>query len=759
MSVVAKCKRCGKELRANDRYAGMPTRCPRCNTINQLPSLAEPPMSGKEERPALATPPKRPLRRNKTWQESAPPKTESLPDICKICGRPIRGKAERFEDVHENVYHLGCYQTQAGEAHEDTCRICQKGFESKKDRVKDVVGFYYHRNCYQEELERQRLEASDVTASKKSDATTETSRKSAPESEPKPEEDDWNLPPDPDDDWELDGEVDDDWMRPDPEELEVEEEGTGPPPTRPKIELPAKPVERSASNPLTRKSESKAWQADGTPAQESSAGAPEAAAPRPAPARPVSAAAHPSSAKPEEEPAAASMGAEPRTRSPERQGKAAASSKRPKPADSSKATTKKKSTTARVKPLPRAKPIEDSPVAALPATPVAPVSNASSPGLPDGLELLPEEAGDSLGGLAASDGSTALPEGLELLPEEPQNQVVDGLEMLDDVPVISASNAVPTTPVAASPAGLESLDGLEPVDGLESLDGLEPLDGGLLGGDGFGTASPDSLTDPFGGQPSAIQPRRRISDNSIPTWLWAVMGVGVAVVVIMLISSVVSVMWTNQRNSQPIADADLLDASELTEVNEAETDAFVAETKTNDFVEEETHSAPDRTASISDRAGGVSARTPPRTRLDVYRLLLEGVGNASTGAFVVFLCFFAVFFSIGLAFQGLTLRIACSMCGEGKVAWGSAIGICLVQSVSIMFASLLTMTIDLTVVWMIDLPVNLAICVATIQFMVPTSTGRAILIFVCQFIVTVVLAFLIAIAVAVGLPVIMAVFR
>ena len=735
MSVVVKCKRCGKELRAKDRYAGMATRCPRCDTINQLPSLPSAPP------PKMATPPKKPVRRRKPWEDSESAKPSTSAETCKICGKPIRGKAERFADVHGAVYHLGCYQQQAGDAPEDACRICQRGFANEKERVKDVVGFFYHRKCYQEELERQRLAASGGKPKEKTSSTAKKSTKSKPKPEGKPEEDDWNLTPDPEEDWELDGDVDDDWMRPDPDELEVEDEE----PANPEIKLPAKPVKKPTSNPLTRKAESKPRQpaepskgAGGT----SQGPTPNSAKPKPVSTRPAAKEPSPPKSRQAKPTKAESKSGASTKAMPASKAKASSDPKSPKPATSSETTAKKKTTTPKAKPLRRAKPIEERPVAALPAKPVEERPLPAAPALPNGLELLPEES--------------SLPEGLELLPESPQDDGADGLEILDDVPVASPSGtAVPMSPApaTASPGGvsdlvgLDSLDGLEPLEELEPLNVQEPLAGSsvplaapsaLAGTGGLDEPVQGILLDPLTGQPATAGKARHSSENSIPVWLWAVMGGGVAIVIIMLMLAVVSAMWTDEEGDRQVAGSGSSETSEFSEA--AGDEGFGSES----FDEE------GGAYSEVEREGPPSRNTPPRTLLQMCSRMAASWkamgGGARAGAVIG--GFFGL--AIALALQSLALRVACNMCGEPGVSGNKLVGICALQMAICFVAGFLTATVDLSVAWIIDIPIRFAICATVIKTVLPASGWQSVGITILQWVMVFVIAFLVVLAIVIA---------
>ena len=595
----------------------------------------------------MATPPKRSLRGNKPWEQSLSTMGKASTDICQICGKAIRGKAERFLDVHGNVYHLGCYQEKAGEVPEDACRICQRGFESTKDRVKDVVGFFYHRKCYEEELERQRLAASGVEPDRKAKSASEAPIKSKAEPERELEEDDWNLTPDSEDDWEFDGEVDDGWMRPDPEELELKADGDSSPPIEPTIKLPGKPVERPPLNPLARKSELRPRQPDASGSERPDLAAKDARSSQDVPRKPA-----------------------PRSK------KVVPESKRPGTSESPGVTAKKKSTTAKARQRPKAKPIEAA--AAAPA------------------EAMP-----------------ALPEGLELLPDEPQSEVVDGLEVLDSPSMVPAASAVP---LPSSPGDLV------PFDGLEALEGLEPLgDSPFMAS---ANVSPGGVSvDPLTGEPMVVGPRRRRFDSSIPTWLWGVMGVGVGVVVIMLTASVVSVMWTSQKNREPIASSASSEGGEVLPWEE--------ESGTSEY---EVGSGDDASAA------SVPSEPPASSRLAKIRELREEMG----GGFVFWI---GVWFAIYLGVSTLALKLTCMMFGESGATSPKIVGICLSQLGASILFSLITSTLDSTTALFIDAPIGIAMSSMLIRFILPTDTGRAIGIAIIH----VIMSFVVAVVLVVGI--------
>jgi phage FluMu protein Com len=739
MTVVVKCKQCGKELRAKDRYAGMPTRCPRCETINRLPEL--PPAAS----PKMAVPPKKVVPQK--TPKPKPPARATESDACKVCGKPIRGKAERFTDVHGVVYHLGCYQQQAGDAPEDACRICRKGFQTAKERVKDVVGFYYHRKCYQEELERQRLAASGTQPPEKSDdLTAKATTKPKPDPKPATEDDDWDLTPDEEDDWNLEGEADDGWMRPDPDELEVKEEEGKPstpkaPSAKPPAKLPAKPVNKPAGNPLARKGQSKPVHPGSAAPARKSGGMAEKPATGPGktsqpPARPSTSGPNPPKPGP----------ARPAASSSPSKGAAKAT-----PAASSNTTAGRKKATQKAKPLRRAKPIEER---------SAPAADA----LPEGLELLPGKPKDP-------------PEELGLLPLEPEEEIIEGLEIVEDGPAVpvakTVSPAAPSSP-PSPPSGFSFGDGADPLSDLQPLDDVAP----------FGAPSPRVQGDPFAaavaseplqgdvfgsipGRPARIGSSRSNSDNSIPTWLWAVMGVGVAVVVIMLLSSVVSVIWSSGGNERQVANSDPTDESVTPEdADSREEDArrFDEEVRQweEDTVQGDGFLPDDRPPQPRPphyrppqpdwppqdggprgqyRVEPPKGEAPPDTLLNQYREFRRKTKNADGSAWLGIGFAVLIGLAIYLGVSALALRFSCSICGEPRAPELRIVGICVCQLLAAIFFLAMTAALDRTLAAVINFPLTCAANIALVRFVLPTTNGRAVAIAVCHVIMSAVVAF------------------
>lgn len=77
MTLIVPCTTCGRELRSQDRYAGLSVRCPQCGTINALPS--EP-----VELPQTA--------------------------ICFLCGRDFTADPDLVKDTGGRYYHRQCYE-------------------------------------------------------------------------------------------------------------------------------------------------------------------------------------------------------------------------------------------------------------------------------------------------------------------------------------------------------------------------------------------------------------------------------------------------------------------------------------------------------------------------------------------------------------------------------------------------------------------------------------------------------------------------
>lgn len=719
MTVVVHCKRCGKELRAQDRYAGMPTRCPRCQTINQLPappSIAVPKKATSAERPGT----------DRAEQETSP-------DACKICGKLIRGKAERFTDVHGAVYHLRCYQERVGDVPEDVCRICRKRFLTAKERVKDVVGFHYHRTCYQQELERQKLAASPSSSKTGSSPALEKRAKSSPETKPDrklPEDDDWDLTPEAGDDWNLDGEVDEGWMRPDPEELELKEEAEAPspsslvgkpaagPPEKPNVSVPG---DRSPGKP----------QPDSSPVQASpptKAPSPPTArqAPLPASKAPQSSA-RPAGAKPSR-PAHAPAG--PAPPSATSKGPAGAPSSQPSkgagdsnaagpPAPSGTAAGKPE-TPRKSKPLRRAKPIKERP--------------SPTVTLPDGLELLPDKPVKLPDGLELlPDKPVKLPDGLELLPGPAQTEVVEGLELLDDGPAIPTAKTVAGPVASASPVPTATIvhsDG-SLLGGAGTLDELVPVAAPYQPsqGDPFAPvlAAASSFDSPDLADPAAMGPARRRTDNSIPKWLWVVMGLGVGVVVLMLVASVVSVMLESGNRNEPVA------RSESPESDYGETSPWKDD--------EESPDEDWRSAGPSN--GSAESEVPPDSKLAQYRKWRQKIREMDEGDFAGMVFFFVVFFVIGLSISALALRVACSMCGETDVAVGKILLMLVIQAVAGTSLGLMTSGLDALSALIVDNLLGFTVWVTIIHFALPTSVLRAIGIAILHFVMTLVIVFVV----------------
>jgi len=701
----------------------MPTRCPRCDTINQLPSL---PSTGA---PKKAVPSEKPRPGTDRAGRETPP------DICKICGKLIRGKAERFTDVHGAVYHLRCYQEQVGDVPEDVCRICGKRFQTARERVKDVLGFYYHRACYQKELERQRLAAGPESSNTDSAPSVEEQPKSLPETKPDrklPEDDDWDLTPEAGDDWNLDGEVDEGWMRPDPEELELKEEAETPSPPSPVAKPAAGPPEKPNVSVPGDRSPGKP-QPDSSPVQASSpAKAPspptEKQAPPPVSKAPQSSV-RPAGAKPSR-PAPASAGPVPPSATSK--GLAGAPSSQPSkgagdsnaagppapsgPAPSGTAAGKPE-TPRKSKPLRRAKPIKERP---------APAAT-----LPDGLELLPDKPVKLPDGLELlPDKPVKLPDGLELLSGPAQAGVVEGLEILGDGPAIPTAKTVAGPTASASPvptATIVHTDG-SLLGGAGTLDELVPVAAPYQPsqGDPFGpvpgAASP--FDSPNLAYPAAMGPARRRTDNSIPKWLWVVMGLGVGVVVLMLVASVVSVMLESGNRNEPVA------RSESPESDDGETSSWQDDEESPD--EDWRSAAPSNSSAESE--------VPPDSRLAENQRRRQSFSERDAGEFAE-----KVFsFVIGLGISALLLRLACSVCGEKDVPVAKILLAIVIQAVVgtvlglvfLGFRGISTPTVPFLVAFIAS--------VTIIHFSLPTSVFRAVGIAILQIVMIVAISFLVS---------------
>ncbi len=729
MTVVVHCKRCRKELRAQDRYAGMPTRCPRCGTLNQLPGLET-----ASEGPAPPNVRARPL--------AATADNEPAAETCKICGKRIRGKAERFADVHGTLYHLGCYQKQAGDASENTCRICHKGFDTPKERVKDVVGFCYHRKCYQEELERQRRAAAGAESGSDSGPPAKGRSAGEPHRPSASDVDDWDLTPEDEDDWNLTEEVSDDWMRPDPGELELREAPSPSPANKPAVKPEAKPIAQAtgpAAPASTPEAKLRRPAADSAASPTGASGAKPAASPeRPAPrAEAVSKSVPPTAerAQPASGPAAA-KGAAP----PDRSSNAAGREKSPRPAAGSGPAAGAKGPRKDPKPLRRAKPIGERPVAA-------------PPSLPEGLELVADEPEELAGGL-------------EILPDKPG--IVEGLEILEDsavaaaaqrrlpAPAVPAAHVIPGAPAAPAvpaasmvPAVLVAPAALGPLGnlgGLESLDGpmaLRPIQMPTPGG-GSANPLPGILLDPLTGEPSGLGYRRARRDNPIPTWLWALMGVGVGVVVIMLAATVINVVWNSRSAGEPVAQSEGTGTDESGSGTD-ETYSSSGEEPLGSQAEPLGGGEQRPVEAGEDRAPASDGA--PDSLWAKYQELREktkrsggGMGPVVFGAMVSL--------AIYLGVSALALQLACKMCGEPDVTGLRIVGICCAQMVAGFVIGLTTATLSSATAGLISLPLALAASTVLVRFLLPTSTGRAIGIAVCHVIMCAVVAVVLVFVVA-----------
>jgi phage FluMu protein Com len=77
VTLIVVCKTCGRELRSNDRWAGMRVRCPQCSSINQLPS---------------------------EFSEA------HVAASCFLCGQSFEPDSDLVKDVNGRYYHRRCYE-------------------------------------------------------------------------------------------------------------------------------------------------------------------------------------------------------------------------------------------------------------------------------------------------------------------------------------------------------------------------------------------------------------------------------------------------------------------------------------------------------------------------------------------------------------------------------------------------------------------------------------------------------------------------
>lgn len=149
MSVSVACKKCGKELRSKDEYAGWQVKCPACGTVNRLPSRPD---------TGLAA-------------------TGAQPAVCRLCGKDFAEDSSRVKDTQGRYYHRSCHEAakhrqqarQAASAQGPakptsqavkpaTCHLCGKDFSQDASQVKDTQGRYYHRSCHEAAKRRQQAQ-------------------------------------------------------------------------------------------------------------------------------------------------------------------------------------------------------------------------------------------------------------------------------------------------------------------------------------------------------------------------------------------------------------------------------------------------------------------------------------------------------------------------------------------------------------------------------------------------------------------------
>ncbi|MHB8897206.1 MAG: hypothetical protein ACYC6Y_00515 [Thermoguttaceae bacterium] len=586
---------------------------------------------------------------------------------------------------------------------EDACRICCKPFDSPKERVKDVVGFFYHRSCYDEKLEQQKRIAGGGTPKEATRPAPGIPAESQSDVKRSTSHDDRHPASDNEDDegdnWDLTGDAESDWMHPDPDELEVNEKaGSGMPVATapPSADQSAAKAADSPAIPTAAPQPRLSATAAATLGQ---AGHAKKAAASPAPgARPSPRAATPPSsglatppssrratpptsrpAKPQPGPPDTPQPKRPKPQASESKSAAPPPKKASKPAPTSLKTgaggPNRQQPVMPSQTIAGKKTAPAQPKPPQPAQPVGPRSAPAAISLPEGLEILPDEPGN-------------LPDGLELLPDATQPGTLEGLEILDD------AQAIPMAEIVELPAAAGRSPFGEPIAG-------GPFQSELL----------DPLMD---GAPTPYRPRH--STNAIPTWLWALMGAGVAVAVIMLLASVVNVTWTTRKNEQPLA------RSESNEVNETAPVQGVPNSRENPAFE----NWRDRTLQINERHD-----SPTRNRQES-----SGTSDtASRARRTGFLVGMAVVLCIILALDTLLLRLACSTCGESDVSWGKSVLICILQQVVLFFLTLGSTSY----VSLFTISIAGRICVGTalLRFLLPTPTGRALAIAVCHLVISV----------------------
>ncbi len=174
MSVEVTCKKCGKQLRAGDKYAGWRVECPQCKAMNQFPAMAEPLPETSEVPPskptaaAVPTPQAKPIptpsgatgpkpvtpAAPKAPVTAAPPPTKATSEVCGLCAKDFSEDPNRVQDPQGHLFHRACYEReQARRQTAKRCVLCQRPV-FLNDMIQDTEGKAFHRRCYDRERAR-----------------------------------------------------------------------------------------------------------------------------------------------------------------------------------------------------------------------------------------------------------------------------------------------------------------------------------------------------------------------------------------------------------------------------------------------------------------------------------------------------------------------------------------------------------------------------------------------------------------------------
>lgn len=163
MTISVTCKKCGKVLKSPAQFAGKPVKCPDCDTINRLPDAAAEvcclcgaDFSSDSNR---AKDTKGNLYHRSCYDKKKAEKEAS--EFCRLCGENFAADPDRVKDNKGNLFHRTCYEKkrQSLRRSGEVCRLCKQDFSAKKERVKDAKGNLFHRDCYnrkKETLDKQR---------------------------------------------------------------------------------------------------------------------------------------------------------------------------------------------------------------------------------------------------------------------------------------------------------------------------------------------------------------------------------------------------------------------------------------------------------------------------------------------------------------------------------------------------------------------------------------------------------------------------